>query len=473
MVTMTEPANMSMAQRVALLSREEREEVLEGMDLAMLQYDWSFWRRPDQTIPMPNSATTILLMGGRGSGKTRNACEWVREKARTMPGSRGLLTSRTAADARDVMVNGESGLLAIHPPSEMPLYEPSKRLLTWPNGTIAQLYSSETPDSLRGPQGHWGVAEELATWYTIPDDSGLTAWDNLQIAVRLGDLPQILVASTPKRTAIMRELFTRAANDPRVMMLHSTTRENMGNLSEVYIETIYRKYKGTALEAQELDGLLMEEVQGALWSSEVLDRTRVEDLPRDVDSFVVAVDPSVSENKGDLAGITLVGSTSERLAMDRSIYVVEDASLQGTPKEWVEKAVTLAQQYDADIVIEKNQGGRLLTDAIHQVDHRMKVHPIQARASKQLRAEPVVLSFQRGQSHLVGEIPMLEAELLSWVPDLKMKSPDRLDSMVYGVSYFLTDAGRGGYRPRARGTLTSAGRRRLPQSQFVKRSRGW
>ena len=163
---------MSMAQRISLLTNEEREEVLEGMDLLMLKYDWSFWRRPDQVIPQPNSCTTILLIGGRGSGKTRNAAEWVREKAKTMPGSRGLLASRTAADARDVMVNGESGLLAIHPPSEMPIYEPSKRLLTWPNGTTAQLYSSESPDSLRGRRGTgaWPRSSRPGTRYPmIPD----------------------------------------------------------------------------------------------------------------------------------------------------------------------------------------------------------------------------------------------------------------------------------------------------------------
>ena len=276
------------------------------------------------------------------------------------------------------------------------------------------------------------MAEELATWYTIPDDSGLTAWDNLQIAVRLGDLPQILVASTPKRTAVMRELFARAANDPRVLMLHSTTRENMGNLSEVYIETMYRKYKGTALESQELDGLLMEEVEGALWSSEVLDRTRVERIPDDVEAFIVAVDPSVSENRGDLRASRWWAPRWSVSAMDRSIFVMEDASLQGTPKEWVEAAVTLAQRYGADIVIEKNQG-RKTADRCHSSGGPPdEGAPHSGAASKQLRAEPVVLSFQRGQSHLVGEIPMLEAELLSWVPDLKMKSPDRLTRWFMG-----------------------------------------
>ncbi len=338
---MLDVAEMSLAQKVALLSPSAREEVLAGMDLEALQWDWSFWARPSQYISMEATQSRILFLGGRGAGKTRGGCEWTREKSKTMPGSRGLLVARTAADVRDVLVNGESGILNIHPPSEMPVWEPSKRLLTWPNGTTALVYSAEIPDALRGIQSHWSLADEIGTWESTPDSSGLTAWDNLVLATRLGLHPQVLAMTTPRRTKVIRDLLAQAEEDSsKVLVRRSRTADNRGNLSMAYIDAVVAIYEGTSLAAQELDGQMLDDVEGALWSMEQLDLTRLMALPADLFKpyVVIGVDPSVAENPRDEAGIVVVVGTSHPRYADRHVYVMEDASLHGSPDEWARRA---------------------------------------------------------------------------------------------------------------------------------------
>jgi phage terminase large subunit-like protein len=234
----------SVAQQLALLPPEEQDKALADLDPEKLIYDWGYWGRPSQLLPQADWDLALFL-AGRGSGKTRAGTEWVRKKALSMPGSFGLICARTAADARDVLVEGPSGVLAVSPPSEKPLYEPSKRRLTWPNKTVATLFSSEVPDALRGPQGQWALADEIATWDMHPDESGLNAWQNLIIATRLGANPQLVAMTTPKRVPHIRELLARAETDARVLIRRGRTRDNAGNLSRVYLDAIYGLYEGT------------------------------------------------------------------------------------------------------------------------------------------------------------------------------------------------------------------------------------
>lgn len=420
------------------------------------------------TVDSPNS----MYLAGEGMIPTHNsraAAEWVRKKAREMPGSRGALVARTAADVRDVIVYGDSGLMSICPPDERPLYEPSKRLLTFPNGTTCLMFSSEEPSQLRGPQFHWGYCEELASWRWLADDSGLTAFDNLKIAVRLGDRPQIVIATTPKRISAIRQLFTDAETHPRIWITRGRTSDNVGNLSKEYVDTIYGMYEGTALAAQELEGLMLDNVEGALWTQELLDEHRVTALPPSTELFrpvvVIGVDPSVAENPRDECGIVVVVGTTEPGLAQRHVYVMEDASLLGSPRSWAERVALTARKWGAVVVAEVNQGGALVRTALENVDPGIRVVDVHSRVGKALRAEPVQLASQQGRVHMVGEFPILEEQLCAWIPEVTRKSPDRLDALVHAATAILTaDTKRLGT-----GTLrASTGPRRRARERYAR-----
>lgn len=452
-----DPSQLSMAQRLAALDDATQAATLDGVDLAALQWDWKFWGRPNQILPSDMSWYLAILLAGRGYGKTRAGCEWVRDMARQHPGSRGALVARTAADARDVVVEGESGILAVCPPSERPEYEPSKRRLTWPNGTVATLFTADAPDQLRGPQFDWALGDEVATWPIIPDASGLTAWDNLRIATRLGANPQIVIMTTPKRTPLMKELLALAEKDERVILRRGKTSDNVGNLAQVYLDTIYGLYEGTRLAAQELEGLMLDAIEGALWSEDMLDEWRIDGenglyLPESGLNTVVAVDPSVSDRPKDECGIVVVSGTRERKTFQRHAYVLEDNSILGSPKKWSAAVVAAARKYNAPVVAEVNQGGALVKDAIQAIDPTIKVYTVTATKGKALRAEPVVLAYEQGRVHHNGWLPELESQLMSWVPTETKKSPDRLDALVWGVTALLVQPpkGMGGQPMRAR-----------------------
>jgi phage terminase large subunit-like protein len=439
-----------MAQRVALLSSEERAKILDGLDPAKLQYDWKFWARKSQYIdPVDLSWFLALFLAGRGAGKTRSAMEWVRGKVAAMPGSRGAFVARTAADVRDVLVDGDSGILAISPDDEKPLWEPTKRRLTWPNGTTATLFSSEAPDSLRGPQFHWAVGDEVATWETTPDASGLTALDNLRIATRLGVHPQVFLMTTPKRTAIIRALLAEIEASPdETILRRGRTADNAGNLSAVYLRTIVGLYDGTALATQELEGEMLDDVEGALWTSTELDEHRLAALPPWASlhrpAVVIGVDPSVAETPKDECGIVVIVGTTEKDLSKRQLFVVEDRSVLGPPSVWAKEVAAAARKWGAPVVAETNQGGSLIKSALENIDPGIRVIGVHSRKGKALRAEPVQMASQQGRVHMVGVHPLLEDQLVSWRPQTDRKSPDRLDAMVHGALGFLTqEAARG------------------------------
>jgi phage terminase large subunit-like protein len=470
----------SLAQVVADLSEPERAAVLADFDPATLAFDPQFWLRPTQLRPINETDWTLAeMVAGRGAGKTRSMCEWARHKAQGPP-TRGALVARTAADVRDVLVAGESGILAVSPPSEKPEYEPSKRLLTWPNGSTALCFSSEAPDQLRGPQFHWALADEIASWKYLPDESGLTAWDNLRLATRLGDHPQIFAGTTPKRTPFMRSLIKAAETESNVLLLRGSTKDNRGNLSQTYIDMIYGLYAGTALAQQELEGIMLDDIDGALWDEALIELHRVQSIPKMKRPIVaVGVDPSVSEKPGDETGIVVaVVDGAIRDMYRRHAYILSDASLQAAPEVWARVLATEAQRFaNAPIIAETNQGGGLIKAVLTGIDPGLRVLGVHSRFGKAIRAEPVVLAAQQGRVHHVGYFPELEDQLTSWVPDETRKSPDRLDAYVHVLTALLVKQPEGLWgggirayspsrrsippapRPRFRGPATSAARR--------------
>ena len=428
----------SLAQIVAELPDEERLKVLAGTDPEALIWDWSFWGRPEQIPPKNNSWNVGLFLAGRGAGKTRSASEWVREKAKdsTQGRLRFLLVARTAADVRDVIVEGDSGILAVSPPSERPLYEPSKRRLTWPNGNTAVLGTADEPDSLRGVQAHYSWADELAAWRQTPDAAGMTSWDNLRVATRLGNNPQILATTTPKRVPTLYALLEEAEKTGKIWISRGSTMDNSGNLSQTYLDEIMGVYEGTRLARQELYGEMLDNVEGALWSNEVIERGREHAYPPHAPLRIIGVDPSVAENPRDECGIVVCSATADRDLYKRQAWILEDASVHGSPDVWANRVVAMARKWGCPVVAEVNQGGALVRNAINAIDPSVKVLEVHSKYGKALRAEPVTLAYEQGRVHHVGYLADLEAQMMSWIPG-EGKSPDRVDALVHALTALL------------------------------------
>lgn len=426
----------SLAQQIAELSDEERAEALEGIDEETLLYDWKFWSRPEQQEPDSDWWTIWAIVAGRGVGKTRSGAEWVREKAK-VPGTRIALVARTASDARDVMAEGESGIMNICPPSEQPTYSPSNRRITWPNGSIATTFSADTPDQTRGPQFGFAWCDEMAAWNHVPGVDGATAWDNVQIATRLGDHPRILATTTPKRLPAMQELLAREGND--VIVTRGSTLENAGNLGEKYLKFIFGMYAGTRLEQQELHGVMMDTVEGALWDEDLIGRWRVQSLPIGLPFKVIAVDPSVAESPRDECGIIVAGSTGQRVLANRHAYILEDMSVHGSPDDWAKRVVEAWEKWQCPVVVEVNQGGGLVKRMIWSLNANIPIVEVRAYQGKAVRAEPALLKYDQGKVHHIGYLGSLESQLCSWVPGETKKSPDRLDALVYAIVALLVD----------------------------------
>ena len=338
----------SIMEQLALLPEEERLEALADIDPDSLIWDWSVWARPEQLAPPGTDWNIWLVMAGRGFGKTRLAAEWVREQAKyTTTGQRRFaLVARTAADVRDVIVEGESGIINITPPSERPLYEPSKRRLTWPNGNTATLFTADEPDGLRGPQFTHAWGDEIAAWRQTPDAAGMTAFDNLRVGTRLGATPQMVVTTTPKRVPLLYKLIEESRTDKgNVIITKGSTMDNAGNLSNSYLDTITGVYEGTALARQELYGEMLEDLEGSMWNEEMVEEARHAMYPFSTPLRVIGVDPSVAENPRDECGIVVVASTADHDLYKREAWVLEDASVHGSPDTWARKVVEMARKW--------------------------------------------------------------------------------------------------------------------------------
>jgi len=456
----------SLAQQVASLPAADQEAILADLDQASLEWDWDFWSRPEQRAP-DGDWNVWIYMAGRGAGKTRSAAEWVRDEAKnSAAGGKPLqfgLIARTAADVRDVLVQGESGILNVSPPSEMPEYQPSLRKLTWPNGNTALCFTADEPDQIRGPQFHRVWCDELASWRQLPDASGLTAWDNIRIAARLGAHPKIIATTTPKRVDVMRKLIKEAEEHPeRVVITRGSTDDNRGNLSQAYVDGIYGIYAGTRLALQELSGEMLDDVEGALWNEQMIEDFRATAAATGTPLRVVGVDPTVAERPGDECGIVVCTATADRDLYRRQAWVLEDASILGSPETWAQRVVDTARRWSCPVVAETNQGGALVRSSIQSIDPNIKVYEVHAKQGKQLRAEPVALAYEQGRVHHLGVLPDLETQMTQWIPQ-DTKSPDRIDALVHALTALLITPPKGfGGGPI---TAKSPSRHRVPSAR--------
>lgn len=410
------------------LSEEERAE---------LRWHWRFWARPNQIAP-EGDWNTWLVMAGRGFGKTRMGSEWIRENVcGSTPMSAGpggwkriALVAETAADARDVMVLGDSGILACHPKDFRPEWSPTNRRLTWPNGAEAWVYNATEPDQLRGPQHHAAWVDELAKFRYMQE-----TWDQLQFGLRLGEHPQALVTTTPRPLPLIKKLI----DDPDTVVTRGATLDNKANLAANTVKQLYERYGGTRLGRQELEGEILTDIPGALWNRDNIDSTRVYDVPEDLEKVLVAVDPAVSNNEGsDEHGIVVVGLARDKDGYARG-YVLEDGSLRGSPEDWARKAVSLYRSWSADkIIAEKNQGGQMVESTIKAVDRSVPVKLVHASRGKVVRAEPISALYEQSRVHHVGRFDKLEDQMCLFSVDnirnISNGSPDRVDALVWGLT---------------------------------------
>ncbi|RAI44100.1 DNA-packaging protein [Rhodoplanes roseus] len=386
---------------------------------------------------------TWLVLGGRGAGKTRLGAEWVRALVHgTAPYAAHrygalALVGESERDARDVMVEGASGLLTISPRGERPLWIPTRRRLEWPNGAVAQVFSADDPDSLRGPQFDAAWCDELAKWRYAD-----AAFDMLQFGLRLGTTPRQMITTTPRPIPLIRRLIA----DPHTRVTRAGTAANRDHLAPAFLRTVVARYAGTRLGRQELDGELIEDRPDALWSRALIEACRVRAAPP-LSRIVVGLDPPGSSRRGaDACGMVAAGRGEGGL-----VYVLEDASESGlTPAAWAARAVALVRRLDADaIVAEVNMGGEMVKTVLREVDATVPVKAVHATRGKWLRAEPVAALYEQGRVKHVGAFPPLEDEMCDFGLDglSSGRSPDRLDALVWAVTA-LTAGSRG--EPRVR-----------------------
>ncbi len=416
-----------MAYSIALLPEQERKKAVESLsqrEAESLIYDWEVWARPKQ-LP-PNWGWYVwLILCGRGGGKTRTGAELVNKWAHEGY-SPIALVGATAADARDVMVEeGDSSILKISPPWFMPVYEPSKRRITWPNGVVATTYSGEEPEQLRGPQHMKAWADEVAK-YKYPQ----TTWDNLMFGLRVGDKPQAVVTTTPKPIKVIKNLVA----DKRTAVTRGHTLENRDNLAPDFLGYILRKYEGTRLGRQELAGEILDDNPDALWERSRIDELREEKHPSLI-RVVVAIDPQGTDSAETAdTGIVVVGIAP--VGDSLHAYVLADLTLSSSPEKWASAAVSGFYNFQADrIVAEVNFGGDMVESIIRLKDKNVPFKKVHASRGKVIRAEPVSALYEQGRVHHVGFFSDLEDQLCEWVPG--DKSPDRLDALVWAIFELL------------------------------------
>lgn len=403
-------------------------------ELAALNYDWSFWGRPEQQLP-PGDWLTWLILAGRGFGKTRTGAEAVRSVVETGRYGRLALVAETAADARDVLVEGESGILAVSPPWMKPLYEPSKRRLTWPNGAIATLYNGIEPDQLRGPQHDFAVVDELAKYAYAQE-----LWDQLQFGLRLGKSPRAIITTTPRPIPLIKRILA----DPLTVTTRGRTVDNAGNLAASFMKAVIDRYAGTRLGRQELDAEILDDVQGALWTRAILDAARVKSAP-ELQRVVVAVDPSGTKGASD--GGDSIGIVAAGLGIDGLAYVLADRSCKLSPDGWGRRAVNTYHEFRADrIVAERNFGGAMVEHVIRSIDRNVSYLEVTASRGKVIRAEPVAALYEQNRVRHVGAFNDLEDQmtLITGEGFMGEGSPDRADALVWAITELMLGAGYGG-----------------------------
>ena len=370
-----------------------------------------------------------LILGGRGAGKTRAGAEWVRGLALGYFDppfrrcARIAIVAPTFAEARLVMVEGSSGLLAVHHPLGQPKYEPSKRQITWDNGSVAHIYSADEPDGLRGPQFDAAWCDEMAKW-----KRGGEAWANLQMALRIGDVPHAVITTTPRPTKLVRDLIA----DSSTVVTTSRTMDNWLHISPAFLAEMLKQHAGTRLGRQELDGEIITDDPDALFRRDQIESLRVRKGP-EMKRIVVAVDPPASDGrKASACGIVCAG-----LGVDGRCYVLADRSARRLrPALWAKRVVDLFHEFNADrIVAEVNQGGLMVESVLREVDNDVALKSVRAHIGKKARAEPVAALYEQGRVSHVGCFPELEDELCRDISE--GESPDRLDALVWAVTELM------------------------------------
>ena len=410
---------------------------LNEAELLALPYLFEFWALPHQITP-EGCWRNWIIMGGRGAGKTRAGAEWVRscvEGAGPRDAGRCAriaLVGETVAQVREVMIFGESGILACSPPDRRPEWQASRGRLLWPNGAVAQVFSAHEPEALRGPQFDGAWVDELAKWKKARE-----TWDMLQFGLRLGEDPRVCITTTPRNIGLLKELLEAEES----VTTHAATEANKANLASGFLAAVQARYAGTRLGRQELDGVLIEEAEGALWTSAALEAARVRELP-EMSRIVVAVDPPVSgTERSDACGIVVEGVVAQGPVQDWRAYILEDVTVQGaSPMAWAEAAVSAMHRWKAErMVAEVNQGGDLVEQVIRQVDPLISLRKVHASKGKAARAEPIAALYEQGRVHHFTGLAALEEEMcqLTMHGFHGKGSPDRTDALVWALTELM------------------------------------
>lgn len=396
---------------------------------AALLYRWPAWARPEQIAP-DGVWDGWLIIAGRGWGKTKTGAETVRDEVESGRSTRLGLIGETSADGKDVMVSGESGILACSPPWNMPVFTASpgsgRPKLKWPCGAIATLYDAREPDQLRGPQHDFIWFDELAKYRYAE-----AVFDQAMFGLRLGDRPAWIATTTPRPIPLIKRLIRQKG----VVVTYGKTIDNLANLSPSYRTNVIDRYQGTRLGRQELNAEILEDMPGALWTRRALDEGRVDRAPGLV-KLMVAVDPATTSGEtANETGIIVVGA-----AEDKHGYVLEDWSVRGTPDQWARKVVAAYRKHQADgVVAEANQGGEMVRMVIQSIDSSVPVRLVHASRGKYIRAEPISALYEQGRVHHVGTLPELEDQMIAFTPERAADrsdgiSPDRVDALVWGLT---------------------------------------
>lgn len=423
-------------------ARELQDDFLNDLtegELLALPFLFEFWAMEHQ-LPPEGDWRSWVIMGGRGAGKTRAGAEWVRAQVEgSMPldtgrAQRVALVGETYDQVREVMIFGDSGILACSPPDRRPNWEAGRKRLVWPNGAVATVHSAHDPEGLRGPQFDAAWVDELAKWKKSQE-----TWDMLQFALRLGEQPQVCVTTTPRNVGVLKELL----KSPSTVSTHAPTEANAANLAASFLQEVRTRYNGTRLGRQELDGVLLEDAEGALWSTAGIESCRVRKAP-ELDRIVVALDPATTNGKGsDECGIVVAGVSMQGNPQDWRAVVLADCTVQGaSPSGWAQAAISAMERFGADrLVAEINQGGQMVEEVIRQVDPLVPYKGVHASRGKSARAEPVAALYEQGRVQHMPGLDTLEDQMCRMTVRgyEGQGSPDRVDALVWALHALMIE----------------------------------
>lgn len=425
---------LSLAERLAAMPADAMRRYIDGLSDGAAQelaYHWRFWARPEQMAP-PGDWRIWLIMAGRGFGKTRAGAEWVRSIGESAPDARIALIAANLAEARSVMVEGPSGLLAIAPDSLRPVWEPSLRCLRWPGGAQATLFSAAEPESLRGPEHSHAWCDEIAKWDNA-SGRAMAAWDNLQLGLRVGPLPQVAATTTPRAVPLVRHLLA----DSSVVVSRGSSHANRANLPPAFLAAVERHYGGTALGRQELDGDLLDDIEGALWNRSLIESCRVRWSAEGFVRIVIGVDPPAG-SAGDACGIIVCALQAD----DRAAVLADCSVERASPEGWARAVSAASDAWGADrIIAEANQGGEMVGAVLRASNIALPVRLVHATRGKAARAEPVAALYEAGRVIHCGTFARLEDEMCGLMAGGEYqgpgRSPDRADALVWALTELM------------------------------------